>query len=93
VRKPPPDGQPCNGCSACHWFGQGNHPDFTVVRPEALEAGAGEAEGDGESSSKKKAPSKIIRMEQVRALIEAVCWHAPRGFARGGGLSARRAAD
>ncbi|GAA7766463.1 MAG: DNA polymerase III subunit delta' [Burkholderiaceae bacterium] len=67
-----PDGQPCNTCSACHWFGQGNHPDFTVVRPEALEAGAGEAEGDGESSSKKKAPSKIIRMEQVRALIEAV---------------------
>ncbi len=69
------DGQPCNTCSACHWFSQGNHPDFTVVRPEALEAGAGgDAEGDGESggSSKKKAPSKIIRMEQVRALIEAV---------------------
>lgn len=70
------DAQPCNTCGACHWFGQGNHPDFTVVRPEALEAG-GDAEGDGESggsggSSKKKAPSKIIRMEQVRGLIEAV---------------------
>ncbi|GJG98306.1 DNA polymerase III subunit delta' [Cupriavidus pauculus] len=68
-----PDGQPCNTCKACHWFSQGNHPDFTVVRPEALEAGAGEADGDAEGgSSKKKAPSKIIRMEQVRALIEAV---------------------
>ncbi|MBY4729292.1 DNA polymerase III subunit delta' [Cupriavidus pauculus] len=67
------DGQPCNGCSACHWFGQGNHPDFTVVRPEALETGAGgDADSDAESGSKKKAPSKIIRMEQVRALIEAV---------------------
>lgn len=67
------DGQPCNHCGACHWFGQGNHPDFTVVRPEALEAGEG-GDGDAESgsSSKKKAPSKIIRMEQVRQLIEAV---------------------
>ncbi|RZT42210.1 DNA polymerase III subunit delta' [Cupriavidus agavae] len=65
------DGQPCNTCGACHWFGQGNHPDFTVVRPEALEAG--DADGEAESgSSKKKAPSKIIRMEQVRGLIEAV---------------------
>lgn len=71
---PRADGQPCNTCGACHWFSQGNHPDFTVVRPEALEAGAGgEAEGDSETGgSKKKAPSKIIRMEQVRALIEAV---------------------
>jgi len=67
------DGQPCNTCSACHWFAQGNHPDFSVVRPEALEAGAGgDADSDGEGSGKKKAPSKIIRMEQVRALIETV---------------------
>lgn len=68
------DGQPCNACKACHWFGQGNHPDFSVVRPEALETGTGgDADADGESGgSKKKAPSKIIRMEQVRALIEAV---------------------
>jgi len=63
------DGQPCGTCAACHWFSQGNHPDFTVVRPEALEA-SGETETD--EGGKKKAPSKIIRMEQVRALIEAV---------------------
>ncbi len=74
------DGQPCNTCGACHWFGQGNHPDFTVVRPEALEAGTGgEGEGDGETASKKKAPSKIIRMEQVRALIETVGVGTHRG--------------
>ncbi|WER47595.1 DNA polymerase III subunit delta' [Cupriavidus sp. WKF15] len=66
---PRPDGQPCGQCAACHWFSQGNHPDFSVVRPEALEA-SGEVETD--DSGKKKAPSKIIRMEQVRALIEAV---------------------
>ncbi|MFJ1252579.1 DNA polymerase III subunit delta' [Cupriavidus sp. CuC1] len=66
---PRPDGQPCGTCSACHWFSQGNHPDFSVVRPEAMEA-AGDAETD--ESGKKKAPSKVIRMEQVRALIETV---------------------
>lgn len=66
---PRADGQPCGTCAACHWFSQGNHPDFTVVRPEALEA-AGDAEID--DSGKKKAPSKVIRMEQVRALIETV---------------------
>ncbi|MGO4302095.1 DNA polymerase III subunit delta' [Cupriavidus sp. RAF12] len=66
------DGQPCNTCGACHWFSQGNHPDFTVVRPEVLDAGA-EVEGDADGGGgKKRAPSKIIRMEQVRALIEAV---------------------
>ena len=65
------DGQPCNTCAACHWFGQGNHPDVTEVRPEALDA-SGEADGETEGGAKKKAPSKIIRMEQVRTLIEAV---------------------
>ncbi|WP_454735505.1 DNA polymerase III subunit delta' [Cupriavidus necator] len=64
-----PDGQPCGQCAACHWFSQGNHPDFTVVRPEALDASA---EPETDEGGKKKAPSKIIRMEQVRALIEAV---------------------
>ncbi|TWG83327.1 DNA polymerase-3 subunit delta' [Cupriavidus gilardii J11] len=63
------DGQPCGTCAGCHWFSQGNHPDFTVVRPEAMEDGA---EADSDDGGKKKAPSKIIRMEQVRALIEAV---------------------
>lgn len=63
------DGQPCQTCAACHWFGQGNHPDFTVVRPEAMEQSA---ESESDEGGKKKAPSKIIRMEQVRALIDAV---------------------
>ncbi|CAG9171524.1 DNA polymerase III subunit delta' [Cupriavidus respiraculi] len=66
---PLPDGQPCGTCSACHWFGQGNHPDFNVVRPEAME---GAADGEADEGGKKKAPSKVIRMEQVRGLIDAV---------------------
>lgn len=69
---PQADGQPCNQCDACHWFSQGNHPDFSVVRPEAMETAAGADGAASEDGGKKKAPSKVIRMEQVRALIEAV---------------------
>ncbi|WP_347554323.1 DNA polymerase III subunit delta' [Robbsia sp. KACC 23696] len=28
--------RPCGRCSACHWFEQGNHPDFHAVYPENL---------------------------------------------------------
>ncbi len=66
---PAADGQPCQTCAACNWFAQGNHPDFHLVRPEAMEE-ASDTEKDAEG--KKKAPSKIIRMEQVRQLIEAI---------------------
>jgi DNA polymerase-3 subunit delta' len=76
---PRPDGQPCDACQACHWFSQGNHPDFTAVRPEAMEAAG---DGDAEDGGKKKAPSKIIRMEQVRALIEAAGVGTHRGGSR-----------
>ncbi|WP_320534593.1 DNA polymerase III subunit delta' [Robbsia andropogonis] len=29
-------GRPCGRCPACHWFEQGNHPDFHAVYPENL---------------------------------------------------------
>ncbi|TYZ44051.1 DNA polymerase III subunit delta', partial [Ralstonia solanacearum] len=66
---PTADGRPCQTCAACNWFAQGNHPDFHLVRPEAMEDSP-DTEKDAEG--KKKAPSKIIRMEQVRQLIEAI---------------------
>ena len=25
---PQPNGEPCGTCVACHWFAQGNHPDY-----------------------------------------------------------------
>lgn len=77
---PAPDGQPCQACEACHWFEQGNHPDFHLVRPEALDGEAG-ADGadDAKEGGKKKAPSKIIRIEQVRRLIDAVGVGTHRG--------------
>ena len=71
---PLPDGQPCGTCNACGWFNQYSHPDFRRVRPEILdEDGEGDTDTAGETDGKKtakasKAPSKDIRIEQVRAL-------------------------
>ncbi|HEM7828030.1 TPA: DNA polymerase III subunit delta', partial [Burkholderia multivorans] len=73
---PQPNGEPCGTCAACTWFAQGNHPDYRIVLPEAL---AGEAPGaaddakpaDADDSGKKtRTPSKEIKIEQVRALLD-----------------------
>nr|WP_201303369.1 DNA polymerase III subunit delta' [Massilia sp. 9I] len=69
-----PDGHACGECASCGWFLQNNHPDYRRVRPEALEdEPAGEGEEGAESTTKSKstkAPSKEIKIEQVRALAD-----------------------
>lgn len=72
---PLPGGEPCGACSACGWFAQYSHPDFRRVRPEILEeeSDTGDVDPSGETEVRKtakasKAPSKDIRIEQVRAL-------------------------
>ena len=74
----PNNGLACGKCLACGWVQHGNHPDFKRIRPEvvALEEGAEEASSEsGEDtvqadsgSSSKRAPSKDIRIDQIRAL-------------------------
>jgi DNA polymerase III subunit delta' len=70
------DGQPCGACDSCGWFDQYSHPDYRRVRPEALEdEPAGEAEdgaeaADGKKSKSTKAPSKEIKIDQIRALAD-----------------------
>ncbi|NGZ86997.1 DNA polymerase III subunit delta' [Duganella aceris] len=70
-----PDGHACGVCASCGWFSQQNHPDYRRVRPEALEdepSGEGE-EGDGEvkkTAKSAKAPSKEIKIEQIRNLSD-----------------------
>ena len=70
---PRPDGHACGSCASCGWFVQHNHPDYRRVRPEALEdelPAEGEG-GDGERKSKStKAPSKEIKIEQIRNLAD-----------------------
>jgi len=69
-----PDGHACGTCASCGWFLQNNHPDYRRVRPEALEdEPAADGEEGAESSGKaksSKAPSKEIKIEQIRALAD-----------------------
>jgi DNA polymerase-3 subunit delta' len=69
-----PDGRACGTCASCGWFSQHNHPDYRRVRPEALEdepPTEGEEGGDGDKKSKSaKAPSKEIKIEQIRGLSD-----------------------
>jgi DNA polymerase-3 subunit delta' len=68
------DGHACGSCASCGWFLQNNHPDYRRVRPEALEDEPGPdseegAEAGGKAKSA-KAPSKEIKIEQIRALSD-----------------------
>ena len=71
------DGHACGQCASCGWFSQHNHPDYRRVRPEALEDEPGAdgddgADGDGGKKGAKstKAPSKDIKIEQIRGLAD-----------------------
>lgn len=71
----PDDGNPCGTCGACRWFDEGNHPDFRLVVPEVLmpepepvdgDTGEGGAEEPGTKA--RAAPSKVIKIAQIRSL-------------------------
>jgi len=84
---PTSNGEPCGQCAACNWFVQGNHPDYRAVLPEALAgeavgAAAADEKADGEEGKKTRAPSKEIKIEQVRALLDFCGIGAHRGGAR-----------
>lgn len=83
----PREGMACGHCPACTWYASGNHPDFRRIRPEAVALAEGDAqEGEAEEEAAdgrkagKRAPSREIRIEQIRA-IES--W-ANTGTHRGG---------
>ncbi|PTB16919.1 DNA polymerase III subunit delta' [Trinickia symbiotica] len=86
---PRENGEPCRACLACNWFVQGNHPDYRALAPEALaaELGAGGAapsdeKSDADDGKKTRAPSKEIKIEQVRGLLDFCGVGAHRGGAR-----------
>ena len=70
----PENGLACGRCAACGWFASGNHPDLRRIRPEAvaLEEGADAAEpaedAEPATGASKRAPSKEIRIDQIRSL-------------------------
>jgi DNA polymerase-3 subunit delta' len=62
----------CGVCASCNWFSQSNHPDYRRVRPEVLEDEPGEDDSGEEKKTAKasKAPSKDIKIDQIRALAD-----------------------
>ena len=73
--EPDSSGHACGVCASCGWFSQYSHPDFRRVRPEILEEGD-DADGEAEDADTRKtarsakAPSKDIRIDQIRALAD-----------------------
>jgi len=71
----PQAGLACGACPACTWVASGNHPDLRRIRPDAVarqetgENDAVQADASTETSgTTKRAPSREIRIEQIRAL-------------------------
>jgi len=76
----PKQGLACGQCPACGWVMRGNHPDLKRIRPEAVaveegselgtdDGGAAQEEDAVEAGgTSKRAPSKDIRVEQIRSL-------------------------
>lgn len=69
----PQNGLACGHCAACLWLISGNHPDLRRIRPEAVALAEGAAAGSDDEAeagagAAKKAPSKDIRVEQLRSL-------------------------
>ena len=75
----PEGGLACNACASCHWFSQGNHPDYREIVPEAAEDDEGEAPEEGAKPDKAK--SLVIKIDQVRAVADFVALSTHRaGF-------------
>ncbi|HUW24947.1 MAG TPA: DNA polymerase III subunit delta' [Gallionella sp.] len=77
---PVDSGLACGQCSSCHWFGQGSHPDFRLLQPDALSLDGEESEDFKPASGKK--PSKQISVDQVRSLADFCGMSAHQGGRR-----------
>lgn len=56
----------CGECESCHWFSQGNHPDYRRVVPDADGTEAEGVAATTDDGGGKR--SERIRIEQIRAL-------------------------
>ena len=66
----PVRGVACEQCPSCHWFSQGNHPDFREIIPEAS---AEEDEAtEAEPAKAEKPRSLVIKIDQIRAVADFI---------------------
>jgi len=72
---PQTDGKACGKCLACNWYEQGNHPDFRLLQPDALN-------DEAEAEDGKKKASQQITIDQVRGLDEFLNIGTHRGGLR-----------
>ena len=68
----PRSGLACGACPSCHWFSQGNHPDFREIVPEATAEEEGDAAPEAAEGAKDKAKSLVIKIDQIRAVADFV---------------------
>ena len=76
----PRAGLACEACASCHWFSQGNHPDFREIVPEAAAEDEGES-AEAETGKAEKAKSLVIKIDQIRAVADFIALSTHRaGF-------------
>jgi DNA polymerase-3 subunit delta' len=66
----PRSGLACEACASCHWFSQGNHPDYREIIPESAQEDEEGAEPEGAKAEKAK--SLVIKIEQIRAVADFI---------------------
>jgi DNA polymerase-3 subunit delta' len=71
---PDSEGHACGRCESCVWIAAGTHPDLIRLVPESDDA--------EEGADKEAARSRQIKVEQVRALQEALVCKGTRGERR-----------
>lgn len=78
------DNHPCGQCASCRWFRDGNHPDFRLLQPAALEPDmdAGADVEEAEEGAKKGKASAEILVGQVRGLSGFLYTVSHRGARR-----------
>jgi DNA polymerase-3 subunit delta' len=64
----PRNGLACGHCAACLWVAAGNHPDLRRIRPDAVAVEEGGEAEEEAAAATKAAPSRDIRVDQLRAL-------------------------
>ena len=77
----PREGLACEACPSCHWFSQGNHPDYRQVIPEAAAEEDAEA-AEADSAKAEKAKSLVIKIDQIRAVGDFIALSTHRAGLR-----------
>lgn len=76
--------KPCGRCAGCALVRSHTHPDLVVLLPEALqeELGWGSGEAETEAKASKAKPSREIKVEALRRVVEFAQQTSSRGVAK-----------